>query len=210
MRFNEIEEGFRYAFSSALRAYQRGSTAIGCAIMNANNECVSLGENSIYVSDTDQKEKINNHNLAHAEINAILKAGSGRNADVSNYTLYTTMEPCIMCFGATVMCYYKKVKFASLDPYGGAVKFNTQHNYGLQIEGPFEGLQDIQVALAIYRGLKLNMSFVNRTIEMYKDICGTGVKLGKMLYADMNFTEMIDKKICVTDQELVDYMFERL
>ena len=207
MCFNEIEKGFQSAFSSALRAYRRGSTAIGCAIIDARNECVATGENSIYASDNS--EKINRHNLAHAEINAILKIKSGA-AHVTDNILYTTMEPCIMCFGAIVMCYYKKIRFAALDPYAGAAKLNTQNNYGLHIDGPFEGLQDIQVALAVYRGLSLNQSFVSRTIEMYKDICANGVNLGKRLYADAIFTEMIDRKICVTDEELFNYMFDRV
>jgi len=208
MRFSEIEKGFKYAFSSALRAYRRGSTAIGCAIMNADNECIATGENSIYAEDNS--EKINHHNLAHAEINAILKAGSGRTADVSGYTLYTTMEPCVMCFGAIVMCYYKKVKFAALDPYAGATRLNTQHDYGLNIEGPFEDLQKIQAAILIYRGLSRNGAYIGRTIEMYKDICETGVDLGKKLHSDVIFNDMINQEIYVTDEELFDYMFEQL
>ena len=207
MRFNEIEKGFRLAFSAALEAYRRGSTAIGCAVMNAD-ECVSIGWNSIYTSDNH--EKINRHNLAHAEINAILKAGSGSNTDVSGYTVYSTMEPCIMCFGAIVMCYYKKLKFAALDPYAGATRLNVQHNYDLEIHGPFDGLQNIQVALSVYRGLKLNMSFVYRTIEYYNNICESGVNLGKRLYEDAVFNDMINQKVCVPDEELFDYMFEKL
>lgn len=204
MCYKNIEKGFQYAFSSALRAYRRGSTAIGCAIMNNQNECVSTGENSIYAND--DTEKINRHNLAHAEINAILKAGSGRNADVSNYTIYTTMEPCIMCFGAIVMCYYNKVKFAAVDPYGGATKLNMQNGYGLQIEGSFDELQNIQVALSVYRGLKLNMSFVHRTLSMYKGICESGLILGRKLYDDTIFSEMIETS-SVSCEEVIDYMF---
>ena len=207
MRFNEIEKGFQYAFISALQAYRRGSIAIGCAVMNPD-ECISTGENSIYADDNG--EKINGHNLAHAEINAILKAGSGRNADVTNYTIYTTMEPCIMCFGAIVMCYYKKVKFAALDPYAGATKLNVLHSYNLEIDGPFDYLQEMQVALTVYRGMKLNMSFIKRTIEMYINICEKGVNLGKKLFYDVRFTEMMNKKTSVTDEELFNYMLEQL
>jgi len=202
-----MEKGFQYAFSSALKAYRRGSTAIGCAIMNEHNECISTGENSIYANDSI--EKINRHNLAHAEINAILKAGSGRTTDVSNYTIYTTMEPCIMCFGAIVMCYYKKVKFAALDPYGGATGLNSQDTYNLQIEGPFEGLQNIQVALTVYRSMKLNLTVVNRTIEMYKNICDTGVDLGKKLYNDDVFNNMMNEPEMISDEELFNYMFSQ-
>ena len=210
MRFNKIEKGFQYAFSAALRAYRRGSIAIGCAIMNTSNECIATGENSIYADDNS--EKINRHNLAHAEINAILKAGSGRsNKDVSNYTLYTTMEPCIMCFGAIVMCYYKNVKFATVDPIGGATQVNIAKYDSIKFEGPFEYLQDIQIALTIYRGFALNLSHIKMMIERYSGISEYGVAfLGKKLYDDAVFNNFINQEVYVTDEELFDYMFERL
>jgi len=106
MRYRDMEKGFQYAFSAALSAYRRGSTPIGCAILDARNECAATGENSIYAND--DQEMIHHHHLAHAEINAILKAGSGGidGFDSTSCVLYTTMEPCIMCFGAIVMCYY--------------------------------------------------------------------------------------------------------
>jgi tRNA(adenine34) deaminase len=204
MFYKDIEKGFQFAFSSAINAYRRGSTAIGCAIMDANNECISLGENSIYAND--KNEEINRHNLAHAEINAILKVESGHYA--AENTLYTTMEPCIMCFGAMVMCYYKKVKFAAVDPYAGATHLNAEKNYNLQIDGPFEPLQKLQVALAIYRGLKLKLPHVKRTMQMYQGICDPGIQLGNKLYYDNEFDEMINNPVNrASDEDLINYMF---
>ncbi len=209
MTFLEMEKGFQYAFSAALRAYRRGSTAIGCAIMNSDGECISLGENSIYAND--DMEKINRHHLAHAEINAILKVGSGHyGVDHKNNILYTTMEPCIMCFGAIVMCYYKHVKFAAPDPIGGATNIKEQNRYNLSVEGPFEGLAELQVALAIYRSLALNLSHIQRMIDQYEGICTKGVLLGETLHRDTAFGDMIDGRAVVADEKLFNYMFAQL
>ncbi len=210
MLYREMEPGFQHAFAAAIRAYRRGSTPIGCAIMNADGKCVAKGENSIY-SD-DRAEIINGHHLAHAEINAILKLDRLEHPDVSSYTLYATMEPCALCFGAVVMSYLKHVKYAASDKYSGAVCLNTATPYikdqNIRISGPFDTLQDIQVALIVHRRLSVGFSSDDQFTRLYSSYSPKGVALGEKLYRDPYFQGMLAS--CDTAGIIIDYMLSQI
>jgi tRNA(Arg) A34 adenosine deaminase TadA len=210
MQYSEMEPGFQHAFAAAINAYRRGSTPIGCAVTDGNGFCVSKGENSIY--SNDKIEIINNHHLAHAEINAILKLNRQEHRDISSYILYTTMEPCALCFGAVVMSYLKQVRFAAIDKYSGAVCLNSATAYikeqNIRITGPFEPLQDIQIALLVHRRLALGFPHNGDFIELYRSYCENGVALGVRLSGDQYFTGML--AACDNPELIVNYMFTQL
>jgi len=44
-----MEAGFQHAFSAAIRAYRRGSTPIGCAVVDGDNRILSTGEDPLSV-----------------------------------------------------------------------------------------------------------------------------------------------------------------
>ncbi len=56
----------------------------------------------------------------HAEIYALRGAMEHNATEVSSMTIYTTLEPCIMCFGAILNCRIPRIIYAMEDPYGGA------------------------------------------------------------------------------------------
>jgi tRNA(adenine34) deaminase len=58
--------------------------------------------------------------IDHAEINAIKQlCAPGAPADRSGLTLYSTMEPCLMCFAATVLSGIHRIVYAYEDVMGG-------------------------------------------------------------------------------------------
>lgn len=58
---------------------------------------------------------------AHAEILALRAAGiKCQNYRLPNTTLYTTLEPCVMCAGALLHARIQRLVFAASDPKGGA------------------------------------------------------------------------------------------
>lgn len=64
--------------------------------------------------------------LGHAEVNALRAALNGRQfTRDSELTIYTTLEPCIMCFGTILNCPVTKVVYAMEDVYGGATKISA-------------------------------------------------------------------------------------
>lgn len=90
------EDFMRIALQEAALARDSGNWAIGCVIM-LDGEIVVRGHNLVH------SEK---NRLLHAEMNTLnsLQAGHYERAKVKDMILYTTFEPCPMCFGAILMC----------------------------------------------------------------------------------------------------------
>ena len=185
-----MEKGFQLAFEAAVDAYRRGSIPIGCAIMDGQNECVAMGQNSVYAADAS--ECVNGHHLAHAEINALLKVRGQR---APNLTVFTTLEPCIQCFGAIVMGPYERICYAAEDPYGGAAKMpgtnELLRNRKLDIIGPDKALQEIQVGLIVHRRLALGLHDSEKFLAMYQSYCPEGVEMGQRLLKNDVFAGLL-------------------
>ncbi len=61
---------------------------------------------------------------AHAEIQALRSAGAwARNYRFSGATLYVTLEPCLMCFGALIHARVGRVVFGATDPKVGVSRW---------------------------------------------------------------------------------------
>jgi len=103
----------REALSLALEARAAGEAPVG-AVVVAGGEVVGRGRNSPIAS---------NDPTAHAEILALREAC----ARVGNYrlegsTLYSTLEPCVMCAGALVAARIATLVFATRDLRFGGVR----------------------------------------------------------------------------------------
>ena len=91
----------------------------------ANHEEVPIGaiithKEEIIAEAFNQKESQTNP-LLHAEIIAIQKASQKLSSwRLKDCTLYTSLEPCLMCTGALIQARVKRVVFATDDPKGGA------------------------------------------------------------------------------------------
>ena len=150
--WNDLEKGFQFAFREAWEAYKNSTIPIGVAIMNEADSLMATGQNQIY---TEGDGLISLHQIAHAEINAILKLSEITDhniySKIRTFTLYSTMEPCPLCFGAIVMGSIKNVKYAARDNYAGAAALNDSiayiRNKKITVTGPFEELEVVQIAL---------------------------------------------------------------
>ena len=61
---------------------------------------------------------------AHAEIQALRSAGAwAKNYRLTGATLYVTLEPCLMCFGALVHARVGRVVFGASDPKVGVSRW---------------------------------------------------------------------------------------
>ena len=56
--------------------------------------------------------------LAHAELDALAQLPVTRR--YRDHTLYSSLEPCLLCVGATTRSKVGAVCYAAVDPYGGA------------------------------------------------------------------------------------------
>ena len=100
----------KLAIEEAEKADRRDEVPIGAALVMDNN-LVALGHNCPVDS---------NDPTAHAEIMALRSAGAWlRNYRMPGATLYVTLEPCLMCFGALVQARVARVVFGAPDPKVG-------------------------------------------------------------------------------------------
>lgn len=71
--------------------------------------------------------------LAHAEIKALSRFFVGGGASKMKYyglkgcLVYTTLEPCLLCLGAAMMCRIGGIIYQSEDPKGGVISTNTNN-----------------------------------------------------------------------------------
>ncbi|GHV12718.1 tRNA-specific adenosine deaminase [Fibrobacterales bacterium] len=94
------------ALNEAREAAQEGEVPVG-AVVERNGEILGIGRNGI---------ENQNSATAHAEILAINDAGKNlQNWRLNGATLFVTMEPCPMCWGAIINSRISKVVFAAKD-----------------------------------------------------------------------------------------------
>lgn len=80
------------AFAAAEAALHDGEVAVGCVLVHSNTSTV--------VAHGHNRTNRDRHALGHAEFDAVECLRNARNGDLkdlSEYELYVTVEPCIMC-----------------------------------------------------------------------------------------------------------------
>lgn len=112
---NETDEQFmRIAIERAAAAIEFDEVPIGACLVDENGEVVAASFNRT-ITDCDP--------TAHAEILALREAAKKiGNYRLTDTTLYTTIEPCVMCAGALVNARVKRLVYGAADERFGAVE----------------------------------------------------------------------------------------
>jgi len=101
------------ALQEANYAFFKGEVPVGCVIVH-NNEIISRSSNMV---------ELLNDSTAHAELIAITSAQNNLNCkNLENCTLYTTLEPCMMCYGAIYLSKIKTIVYGASDQKRGFSK----------------------------------------------------------------------------------------
>ena len=112
----ELSQEFfmKMALKQAELAFAADEVPIG-AVVVANNQIIGKGFNQV--------ETLNDP-TAHAEMLAITAASSFLNSKYLNEcTIYVTVEPCVMCYGAIKNARIKQVILGCLEPKHGFTNF---------------------------------------------------------------------------------------
>lgn len=105
------------AIDQAELAFAADEVPIG-AIVVANNQIIGKGFNQV--------EKLNDP-TAHAEMLAITAASSFLNSKyLKDCSIYVTVEPCLMCYGAIKNARIKLIVLGCLEPNHGFSNFVTK------------------------------------------------------------------------------------
>jgi len=98
------------ALSEAEKAFKEDEIPIGAVLVK---------DNKLIANDHNRTNQLNT--LAHAEKLIIEKILSSPEKFLYEYTLYVTVEPCLMCAGMIIWSRIGKVVFGCYDPKAGAV-----------------------------------------------------------------------------------------
>ncbi len=108
------EKWMQVAIDSALLAGELNEVPIGACLIDESGELIASGFNRTII-DCDP--------TAHAEILVLRQAAAKiGNYRLSGTTLYSTIEPCVMCAGALVNARIKRLVYGAADERFGAVE----------------------------------------------------------------------------------------
>lgn len=100
------------ALRMADQALAQGEFPVGCVIADGGN-VVARGHRTGTAAEAENE-------IDHAEINALRQLGlRDPQVDRSRLVLYSTMEPCLMCFAAIMLSGIGRIVYAYEDVMGG-------------------------------------------------------------------------------------------
>ena len=149
-----LSEPWRACVDLAWEAYRADSLPIGAVVADAEGRVLAGDRNRIY-ERSGPGDVVFGHNLAHAELNALLSLDLDAN-DPRACVLYTTTEPCPLCAGAMRMTDVGELRYAAREPWAGsATMFETVpylRRRNVRVLGPEDGwLETVLVALQVER-----------------------------------------------------------
>ncbi len=118
-----MKEYMELALKEANKAYTKGDVPVGTVIVY---------KNKIIAKSYNKKEK-NNNAVKHAELIAIDQACKKlKTWHLEECTLYTTLEPCLMCTGAIIQSRISEIYYAASNINFGET--DTLKKYNKQIK----------------------------------------------------------------------------
>ena len=125
---NIDEQWMKIAIDEAHLAIDENEIPVG-AVLVKDNKLIARAHN---------RPIINSDPTAHAEIEALRKAGKKLlNYRLPKTTLYVTLEPCAMCLGAMIHARIERVVFGASDPKSGVcgstIDLSTESIFNHQI-----------------------------------------------------------------------------
>ncbi|MDX8342423.1 nucleoside deaminase [Rossellomorea sp. YZS02] len=118
---NKDRDFLQVALQEAEEALRENTYPVGAVIVDEDQNIIATGRNRVH-SDHDA--------TAHAEMDAIRNAGSSifkAKIERKTYTIYTTLEPCLMCTGGILFANIKRVVWLLNDSegFGGYKKISA-------------------------------------------------------------------------------------
>ena len=146
------------ALDQAKKAFDRGEFPVGCVIADADQVIVSGARRGTNTPGAVFSE------IDHAEIRALKHLETINKPFVSEkLTLFSTMEPCLMCFGAILLAGIKKIVYSFEDPMGGGTACD------LSKLPPLYAKSGIHVISGVLRQKSLDLfyDFFNKETNLY-------------------------------------------
>lgn len=152
MNWSKIPQVWQECFEEAWKSFQEESRPIGALVTDEDGRIIARGKSAAFNKLKDSV--ISNNELAHAEINAMLQLDNRIYTKRSAFTLYSTLEPCPLCFGAFYMSGIRNLKYAAKDKWAGSTNLKDATPYlsfkAIKIEQTIESLEQLSIVLNYY------------------------------------------------------------
>jgi tRNA(adenine34) deaminase len=103
---NEDEKWMQIAIQEAIKAEKEGEVPVGAVLV----------KDGLLIAKAHNQPISKNDATAHAEIQLIRTAGNElQNYRLNGSTIFVTLEPCAMCFGAMVHARVKRIVYGAND-----------------------------------------------------------------------------------------------
>lgn len=113
--WNKLPSQWKKCFELAWKAFCIHHVPVGALITDHDGQILSMS----YNGETSYLPA----RISHAEMNALLKLPKPIAQDI---VLYTSLEPCVMCFSALFMALIKNIRYSCRDPHaGGTILYNS-------------------------------------------------------------------------------------
>jgi len=180
--WTRISEPWQICLEEAWTAYCADTFPIGAAIANKNGEILARGRNQIRDNGSGTGI-VRNHELAHAELNALLSFDSKKIDPTCS--LYALLEPCPLCFSAFYMSGMRHLHFAARDPLAGSTNLLNTTPYlmrkPIHVHLPDDhSLETLIIALNIEYSLRAYKN-PGKMLRYWREILPLGVELGEKL-----------------------------
>jgi tRNA(Arg) A34 adenosine deaminase TadA len=110
--FSELDAAWQRALAQAWRAHVLGNIGVGAVLTDRTGFIVAEGRNRV-VDTSAPPGRLHANYLAHAEIDVLAQLPVG---DYERHTIWTTLEPCLLCTSAVVTSHVGIVRFVASDP----------------------------------------------------------------------------------------------
>ena len=201
-RLRELDEPWQIAVRLAWEAYVGGNVGVGSVLTDAVGRVVAVGRNR--VSDTEAPPgRLRSTYIAHAELDVMGQLLPGNYRD---HTLWTTLEPCVLCSSAIVMSNIGNVTFAARDMLWDGLSRLTELNDFVASRwpvrrGPLDG------PIAVFCELVPLLWFLEQkpagsVIQKYKAANPQLLALGQDLMNSARFASLKSRPIDAVLQEL--------
>ena len=146
MQFKELSTEWQQCFALSVEAFRHHSLPIGCMVKDSAGKIISK-ERSLMVYG-DRRSNM----TQHAEMVALSKIPIP--ALEQRLTLWTTVEPCPMCFGATNVARIAELHFGTRDPWAGSVDLLDGNWYmrrkHIEVHRGPDGFERIMACFVVY------------------------------------------------------------
>lgn len=177
-----LSEPRRACLEEAWASYCAGSIPVGAVITDGDGRVLVRARNRSYERDGVVSE-IQVSPLAHAEVIALGTLDYER-VDPHGCILYTTQEPCPLCFGALYMSGVRELRFAARDPYAGSANVLGTTPYlsrkPIRVVPPSSpAIESVVSALAFEFAFRYGQHSAPLWLEPWREVLPRAIALGE-------------------------------